>query len=132
MLLISKPMNQYAKIQKEIEKEKDLRAERSVIIAQLMLEELVNNKISLKTADFESVMKEYKPVYVNVIERAKKEGWLVNDIIYAVNFFMRLTENLKNVFELSLMENQDKAIEKVIGKNITKLTVNDVDSMLKK
>lgn len=124
--------SQYAQIQKEIEKEKDLRAERSVIIAQLMLEELVNNKISLKTADFEDVMKEYKPVYVAVVERAKKEGWLVNDIIYAVNFFMRLTENLKNVFELSLMENQDKAIEKVIGKNITKLTVNDVDDMLKK
>lgn len=125
-------MKQFKEIQKQIEKETDLREQRAIPIAHMMLEEFVKSGVSLKTFNLPDVLKEYQPIYEKVVEKGKEEEWLINDILYAIKLFMRLVENFKNVFELSLEENQDKAIEKIIGKKLTKLTVKDVDDMLKK
>lgn len=125
-------MNQYKNIEKSIEKSKILREERCIPIAHFILEEFVKSGISLKTFLFQDVMKEYRPIYEAVIKEGLKNNWLLNDIVFSVNLFMRLTENIKNILELSLNENQENAINKAIGKDIKKLTINDVDEMLKK
>jgi len=130
--LISKNMNQFKKIGKEIEKSNINREERCIPIAHFMLEQFIKSGVSLKTSDFQEVMKEYTPIYEAVIKEGLEKNWLINDIIYSVNYFIRLTENMKNLIELSLGENQEKAVNKAIGKDVKKLTVNDVDEMLKK
>ena len=125
-------MNQYKQIQKAVEKEKDARQERCIPIAHFILEKFVASGISLKVSDFEEVMKTYEPLYAEIVKEGLDKGWLINDIIYSINYFMRLTENLKNVIELSLGEHQEKAVNKALGKEAKKLTLQDVDDLLKK
>jgi hypothetical protein len=125
-------MNQYKQIQKQVEKEKDARQERCIPIAHFILEKFVASGISLKVCAFEEVMTTYKPVYEEIIKEGLDKGWLINDIIYSVGYFQRLTENLKNVIDLSLSDHQEKAVNKALGKELTKLTLQDVDELLKK
>lgn len=125
-------MNQYKQVQKAIAAEKDARQERCIPIAHFVLKKFVESGISLKVCEFEEVMKVYEPLYAEIIKEGLAKGWLINDIIYSVNYFMRLTENIKNVIELSLGEHQEKAVNKALGKDAKKLTLKDVDELLKK
>ncbi len=124
-------MSQFNQIQKQIAKEADAREIRCVEIGHSILNSFIKHNISLKTSEFKDVMKEYKPVFEDVVNEGKEKDWLINDILFSIKLFMRLTENLKNIFELSLEENKEKALGKLAGKEIRKLTVNDVDKILK-
>lgn len=123
---------QISKLEKEIEKSKSKRDERAIPIAEFMIESYFNNKIGLKADNLSDALKDFKPVYQDIIKRGLEEGWKINDIIYSTKFILRLYESLKNIFELSLNENQETALNQLVGKNIKELTLKDIDEMLKK
>lgn len=123
---------QISKLEKEIEKSKSKRDERAIPIAEFMIESYFNNKIGLKADNLSDALKDFKPVYQDIIKKGLEEGWKINDIIYSTKFILRLYESLKNIFELSLNENQETALNQLVGKNIKELTLKDIDEMLKK
>lgn len=123
--------SQLKNLEKELEKNISKRDERAIPIALFMIESFVSNKVNLNADSLQNSLKDFKPVYEDVIKKGLEEGWMVNDIIYSVKFILRLYESLKNIFELSLGENQEVAINKVVGKNVKELTLKDVDEMLK-
>lgn len=122
---------QIQKLQKEIGKKQGKRDEAAIPIAEFMVESYLNNKIGLKADNLSDSLKDFKPVYEDVIKKGLEEGWKVNDIIYATKFILRLYESLKNIFELSLSENQERAINGLLGKNVKELTLKDLDEILK-
>lgn len=123
--------NQFSKIQKEIEKKGAERDERAIPIAQFMIESFVNNKCDLKLEEFSDVIKNFQPIYDDVVKKGLEDNWKVNDIIYGLKFIIRMYEGIKNVIQLGLEQNQEIGINKFVGKNIKELTLKEVDEMLK-
>lgn len=130
--MLDKVLKNQKKADDKLSKERDARCEpMAAAMVQILAKANIDPSITNLPEDHARMLEAYTPVYQEIMALALEKNLSVVDMHYVLSIFLSYFEFTKTLVERSLKHNLNLCEEKIWGKPINDLTLQDLDGILK-